>query len=147
MKKFKIIGLTLLLLIVATGIVYASEDISNFKSPEGFDDGIAGSMDKDDFSITIDEFDKDLNKDLFNGQGIQGVSINGTFAQYNDTYLNEVGARELIKIGKTDYTVQCKYDGNDNSKVSECIKYLEDFNKKNNLKPLNLTKMDFGDGI
>ena len=144
MKKTKIVLLALLLLILTVGAVSAI-DIMSFKSPKGFDEGYGGSMNKGDFSISIEEFDRDLNKDLFIGDGIHKATVKGNFSEFNDTYKDEVGARELIQIGKTNYTVQCKYDGKDASKISECIKYLEDFNKKNDLKQLDLSKMNFND--
>jgi len=64
------------------------------------------------------------------------VTVNGTIAEFNDTFNDEAGVMELIKIGKTYYVVKCKYAENtDPSKISDCTKYLEEFNKKNDLKP------------
>ena len=47
---------------------------------------------------------------------------------------------ELIKIGKTHQLVKCKYKDTDSSKIPECVKYLEEFNKINNLTAENIGK-------
>ena len=144
MKKTKIVLLALLLLILTVGAVSAI-DIMSFKSPKGFDEGYGGSMTKGKFSISIDDYDSDLNKDLFKGDNIHPVTVKGNFGEFNDTFKEEVGAREIIQIGKENYTIECKYDGKDVSKISECVKYLEEFNKKNDLKPVDLSKINFND--
>ena len=140
MKKFKIVITVLTLLFLAVSFVSAV-DIDEFKAPRGFDDGIGGSMDKDDFSIKIDSFDKDLNSDEFQGDSFKNVTVKDDVAEFTDDFKDSVYCKELVKIGKNTYTVTCSFNGKDSSKLSECSKYLKDFNKKNNLEPLNLTEM------
>ncbi|MBE6496547.1 MAG: hypothetical protein E7Z78_08910 [Methanobrevibacter thaueri] len=136
MKTFKIAIIALLLLVLSVAFVSATE-ISDFNAPKGFDEGFGESMDnEDDFSIVLNDYDKDFDEDLFKGDHFHQVTVKGDLAEFNDTFNDEAGVMELIKIGKTYYVVKCKYAENtDPSKISDCTKYLEEFNKKNDLKP------------
>ena len=140
MKKFKIVITGLIVLFLAVSFVSAV-DIDEFKAPSGFDDGIGGSMDNGDFSIKLDSFDKDLNSDEFKGDSFKKVTVKDDVAEFIDDFKDSVYCKELIKIGKKEYVVTCSFNEKDSSKLSECSKYLQDFNKKNDLKPLNLTEM------
>jgi hypothetical protein len=137
MKISKILCICAVLVIFSIGIASAV-DIDDFKPPSGFDDGIAESMDKDDFSITIEEYDKDVSSSPFEGDHFNNVTVKDNIGEYTDSFHDEVGAMELVKIGKTHQIVKCKYKDTDSSKISECVKYLKEFNKKNNLTPENI---------
>lgn len=139
MKISKIFCICAVLLVFTVGIASAVE-ISDFKAPNGFDDGIAESMDKDDFSITIEKYDKELMFSPLKSDSFSNVTIKGKFAEFTDSFHDEVGAMELVKIGKNHQLVKCKYKDTDSSKIPECVKYLEEFNKKNNLTPENMGK-------
>ena len=128
-----------MLLVFTVGIASAVE-ISDFKAPNGFDDGIAESMDKDDFSITIEEYDKEFSFSPLKSDSFNNVTVKGNFSEYTDSFHDEVGAMEVIKIGKNHQLVKCKYKGTDSSKIPECVKYLEEFNKINNLTQENIGK-------
>ena len=133
----RIIKVSILILIaLLLSLSFASAvDISEFNPPKGFDEGFGKSMDYDDYSIVIEDYDTDLDKDLFKGDNFNHVTVKGKMAEFNDTFHDEVGAMELIKIGKEHHIVKCKYDGDNASKISDCTKYLKEFNKKNNLNP------------
>lgn len=100
----------------------------------------AESMDKDDFSITIEKYDKEFSFSPLKSDSFSNVTIKGKFGEFTDSFHDEVGAMELIKIGKTHQLVKCKYKDTDSSKISECVKYLEEFNKINNLTQENIGK-------
>ena len=139
MKISKIFCICAMLLVFTVGIASAVE-ISDFKAPNGFDDGIAESMDKDDFSITIEEYDKEFSFSPLKSDSFNNVTVKGNFSEYTDSFHDEVGAMEVIKIGKNHQLVKCKYKGTDSSKIPECVKYLEEFNKINNLTQENIGK-------
>ncbi|WP_458453570.1 hypothetical protein [Methanobrevibacter sp.] len=136
MKLYKIVLITLLALCLSVTLVSAT-DISDFNSPKGFDEGFGEVMENDkDFSIVLEDYDKDFDKDKFKGDEFNQITVKKNIAEFNDTFHDEVGAMELIKIGKTYHVVKCKYSGNDDaSKIKDCTEYLKEFNKKNNLKP------------
>lgn len=139
MKISKIFCICAVLLLFTIAVASAVE-ISDFKAPNGFDDGIAESMDKDDFSITIEKYDKEFSFSPLKSDSFSNVTIKGKFAHFTDSFHEEVGAMELVKIGKNHQLVKCKYKDTDSSKIPECVKYLEEFNKINNLTAENIGK-------
>ncbi|WP_458402828.1 hypothetical protein [Methanobrevibacter sp.] len=137
MKLYKILGIAMILLMLAVGVVSAM-DISDFKPPEGFDDGFGAAMEKDDFAISLEDYDKDLHGGALDGDHFHNYNVKGKVAEYNDTFNNEYGVVELVEVGKETYLVKCVYKGDAKDKTSECTKYLEEFNKVNNLKQLKI---------
>ena len=133
MKKI----LLLLLMIFLIGAVSATADIMDFKSPKGFDEGYGGSMSYEDYSIIIESYDKDLNyDDYFESDDFKKVDVKGNFTEVTDDSHDEVGVIELIEIGKEQYVVKCMFDAKNTSEIDNCIKYLKEFNEKNNLTPI-----------
>ena len=108
-----------------------------FKSPKGFDEGYGGSMCYEDYFIEIESYNKDLNyDDYFESDNFKKVNVKGNFTEVNDDSHEEVGVIELIEIGKEQYIVKCAYDGKNASEIDNCLKYLKEFNEKNNLTPI-----------
>lgn len=134
MKIFKIALFSLFLICISIAFVSATS-IDEFKSPQGFDEGIGESMDYEDFSIVLDDYDSEMDENPFKGDAFHQINIKGKIAEFNDTFNDEVGSMELIKIGKTNYIVKCIYHDTDSSKIKNCTKYLKEFNKVNDLEP------------
>lgn len=139
MKAFKILTIALLL-ILSVGMVSAI-DISDFHSPKGFDEGFGEIMEFEDYGITIDDYDAELDyNNVFKNDEFHNITIKDNIAQYTDSFHDEVGVMELVKIGKSSYVVKCKYSGTDDTKINDCLKYLKEFNKKNKLEPEKIKK-------
>jgi hypothetical protein len=66
--------------------------------------------------------------------------INGTYAEYVDTFKEKAGALEIIKIDGDQYIIDSSFDDDDKSKTKECLKYLEEFNDVNKYKPIKIDK-------
>lgn len=137
MKMFKIFGIALVLLMLTVGIASAM-DISDFKNPKGFDEGFGEAMEKDDFAISIEDYDKDLHEGKLDGDHFHQYTVKGKIAEYNDTFNNQYGVAEIVEVGKETYVVKCVYKGDEQDKTPECTKYLEEFTKLNNLKQLQI---------
>lgn len=141
MKMYKIFGIALILLMLAVGVASAM-DISDFKAPKGFDDGFGEAMEKDDFAISVEDYDKDLHGGALDGDHFHKYTVKDKMAEFNDTFNDQYGAAEIVEVGKETYVVKCVYKGDDTGKTAECIKYLEEFNKVNHLKQLKIKAAD-----
>lgn len=137
MKMYKIFGISLILLMLTVGVASAM-DISDFKAPKGFDDGFGEAMEKDNFAISIEDYDKDLHGGALDGDHFHNYTVKGKIAEYNDTFNDQYGVVEIVEIGKETYLVKCIYKGDEKDKTSECTKYLEEFNKINHLKQIKI---------
>jgi len=137
MKKI----LILLLMIFLAGTVSAAVDIMDFKSPDGFDAGYGGSMSYNDYSITIEPYEKNMDQDVFESDNFKNVTTNGNFTKFDDEFHEQVGVFEIIQIGKEQYLVKCIYDDRNTSQWGNCLKYLKEFNEKNNLTAITPEKL------
>lgn len=142
MRLFKILSIALIVLMFSVGIASAI-DISDFHSPKGFDEGFGERMDYEDFSITIEDYDAEFDyKNFFVNDEFHNLTFKGNMVEYVDSFHDSVGTMELIKIGKSNYVVKCNFEGDDTSKISDCTKYLKEFNKKNKLQPEKIEEPD-----
>ena len=132
MKLFKY-GLILLLILLSVSVVSAVQ----YTAPSDFhQDG--GAFVYGDYEIYATPYDSDdwFNLILFeNSDGYEVYIGENNIANYTDYNSKHVGVLELVDINGEECIVDCYYDGTDSSKLVECNKYLEEFNKLNNVKP------------
>ena len=142
MKLYNVLIALMILVMCSVGFVSAI-DVSDFNPPKGFDEGFGNSMDYGDFSISVNDYDADLDySDNFENTPFNNVVIKEDICEIQDSFHDNVGVSEIVKIGKHQYVVKCTYDGNDTSKINECANHLKEFNKKNDLTPLSIKKPD-----
>ena len=140
MKIWKIIiAITLLFLIV--GIATAAvTDVDYLKAPTGFEDFLAGMSQKTDNNnmyITIEEME--FNKDAFkNANGINVERIDENFYKFVDANGSFCGAQEKVKINGVEYLVYVEDDSTSDGDFNSYVELLKEFNKLNNLKPIEV---------
>ena len=138
----------MLILICAIGIASAAS-VSDMKVADGFKDLGEGSYTNDADKINIDIMDE---KDIEN---ISGTFENDSAVKYtitpgnlNYTYnftdgVNEItGVNELVKINNKEYIVEFTFDTVDNISLDKIYDALKEFNKLNNLEPIDPATLD-----
>ena len=137
MKKFGMMLVSLILLVSVMGVVSAV--ITDYNAPVGFERNPV-TFSHGDFQMSMDSYSSfvDYDSHFKSGDDRKVEIINGTFAKYTDSFKDEVGALELLKIGDDQYIVCCSFDGLDKSKTNDCLKYLEEFNEVNKFKPIEI---------
>ena len=91
-----------------------------------------------DFEIYVTHYDSDdwFNHILFeNSDGYDVCIGDHNIANYTDYNSNNAGVLELVDINGEECIVECSHKGTDESKLVECNKYIEEFNKLNKVKP------------
>ena len=143
MNKLKIFCISLIFLVFAVGAVSAVS-ITDYNAPVGFE--------RNPVTFTHGDFEMDLKPystfidydDYFKKSDTRDVKmINGTYAEYTDSFKEKVGALELLKIDGDEYIVDCSFDSLDKNKTKDCLKYLEEFNEVNKFKPIKVEKSTF----
>ena len=134
----KILIVASVLLIVGVGVV-AAGDMSDFQAPSGLEKGSGNYFENDDFELSINSYDKEFDYDtLFKDDDDYSVTVMGDTAEYEDKLVDHVGVLEIVEIDGETYVVECYFDGNDDSKLSECNDYISEFNELNSLEPISI---------
>ena len=129
-------------LILSFGMVCAV-DLGDFKAPSGFDDGSENSMDRGNFSITMENYDGDSDyKNFFEPTDLNNITVKGKIAEFRDNFHDSVGVMEIIRLGEAEYVVKCTYHDYDPSKIGECVNYIWEFSKINGLPVELITDND-----
>lgn len=138
--KFKIIFVSLIFLIFFMGAVSA-DIITDHNAPIGFERNPI-TFTKGDFEMDMHSYSAFMDHDDYfeNSDDRQVNIINGTYAEYVDTFKEKAGALEIIKIDGDQYIIDSSFDDDDKSKTKECLKYLEEFNDVNKYKPIKIDK-------
>lgn len=138
--KSKIVLMSLIVLVLAIGAVSAAV-ITDYNSPSGFERS-AATFTNDDFEMDMRSYSAFIDyEDYFVKNDNRDVKIiNGTYAQYNDSVKDKVGALELLKIDDDVYIIDCSFDDADKNKTADCLKYIQEFNDLNKFKPIKIDK-------
>ena len=122
------------LLILCTGICFAA-NIDDVKLPDGFNKQSDHVAKNDKYELSINKYaaeDKDI---LFtNGDGYNVIT--GDINKYTDKQVKHEGCFEIVEINGEKTVVEIYYDGLSNQ--DKCFEYLQEFNKLNNLKPIEV---------
>ena len=138
-KRLKIlIGISILFLCL--GIVTASQ-YDDLKGINGYEDMIAGiseNLDNKDIYFYVGEME--VNKGIFdNTTGVTVIEINDTeIYTFVDTDLDCCGVQEKVMLDGKEYLVSIVDESGINGNLDEYYKSLEEFNKVNNLVPLEV---------
>lgn len=146
--KLKKISLAILLLICAVGMVAAVE-ISDIKVADGFQNLGDGNYGNDANNINIDIIDekevKPLKSIFENDSGVKYTTvagkINNTF-NYTDGVNEQAGIDELVKINDKEYVIEFYAYNDDNVSIDKIYDALEEFNKLNNLTPIDPSTLE-----
>ena len=146
--KISKISLAILILICAIGIVAASE-LPDFKLADGYDDLGNGSYTNEAKNIKLDiisgKYLEDLD-DFFENDS--DVKLSTTPGKLNNTFnftdgVNEaIGVNELVKINDTQYVIEFWINSNETVPLDNLYDALEEFNKLNNLEPIDPSILD-----
>lgn len=137
--KFKIMIVSLIFLIFFIGAVSAV--ITDYNAPIGFERNPV-TFTKGDFEMEMDIYNAFVDHDNYfkNTDDRKVKIINGTYAEYYDSFKEKTGALEIIKIDGDQYVIDSSFDGDDKSKSKDCLKYLDEFNDVNKFKPIKIDK-------
>lgn len=149
MKK---IAICLILSLFLIGFVSAA-NVANFKLPDGFDDVGDGvyikydSSKKPEQTFAIINYTKYDAQDYLKNDTKYGYTVynatNNTF-NFVDEKLNEKGSIEIIEVNGQKYIVESwNAIGSDNKDFTATFNNLLEFNKMNNVTPINSTNMTF----
>lgn len=117
----------------------SADGITDYNAPVGFE--------RNPVTFTHGDFEMEMkwysdfidHDDYFNNTDDRKVEmINDTYAEYTDSFKENVGALELIKIDGDKYIVDCSFDDLNKNKTKDCLKYLEEFNEVNKFKPIKI---------
>ena len=122
------------LLILFTGICFAA-NIDDVKLPDGFNKQSDHVAKNDKYELSINKYaaeDKDI---LFENDKDYTV-IKGEISKYKDKTAKHEGCLEVVELNGEKTVVEIYYDGLSNQ--DKCFEYLQEFNKINNLKPIEV---------
>ena len=151
MKSSKII-LAALILICAIGIV-AAADIDNMKVPDGFEAiGSGGYLNEENIQINIetesfhdkgvDDLGDYLENDTDDKYTVVPGKINNTF-NFTDGVNDVVGLVELVEIDNETWCIHVLcFDELNESNLDAFTEALEEFNKVNDLTPIDPSTYD-----
>lgn len=129
-KKIAILAIFLLL---SVGFVSAV-DLDDFELTDGFSKDSTNFATDDDFSLSVANYDEDLDYDLlFKDDGDYTVTV-GEISKYVDKTVKQVGVLEIVEIDGEKVLIEL-YSGN-MSDLDECYDKLIEFNELNNLEPI-----------
>lgn len=145
--KISKISLTILILICAVGIAAAAE-LPDIKVAEEHNDLGNGSYFNEAKNIEMDiitEDLEDLDDYLKNDSDVKYTvtpgKLNYTF-NFTDGVNEIVGVNELVKINNKEYLVEFWIDSNENITFDNFYDALDEFNKLNNLEPIDPSILD-----
>ena len=122
----------------------AAVELSDIKAAEGFEDLVEWYYENDANHINIDIIHekkvKPLKSIFENDSGVKYTvvpgKLNNTF-NYTDGVNEEVGVDELVKINGKEYVIEFFAYNEDNVSIDKIYDAVEEFNKLNNLTPLD----------
>ena len=134
---FKIlISVSILFLIV--GSVYAA-DLSDVQLPTDFKSKSDVYAVNGEFVLTSMEFDKYRDYDaLFTETPHYQIKSENNIHNFTDGEWDSVGVFEIVEIDGKPVVIDIYYNKNDDAKIKECYDYLLEFNKLNNLEPIQV---------
>lgn len=134
---FKIlIGVSILLLML--GSVYAA-DLSDVQLPTDFKSKSDVYADNGEFVLTSMEFDKYRDYDsLFAQTQDYQIKSENNVHNFTDGEWDSAGVFEIVEIDGKPVVIDIYYSKNDDAKIKECYDYLLEFNKLNNLEPIQV---------
>ena len=145
--KISKITLVILILTCAVGIAAAAE-FPDIKVAEGYTDLGNGSYSNEAKNIEMDIITEDLEElnDYFeNDSDVKYTTtpgkLNYTF-NFTDGVNEMVGVNELVKIGDKQYIIEFWIDSNENIPFDNLYDNLDEFNKLNNLEPIDPSTLD-----
>ncbi|WP_405290549.1 hypothetical protein [Methanobrevibacter sp.] len=146
--KLTKISLAILILICAVGMVAAVE-ISDIKVAEGFENLGAGNYVNDANNVYIDIINekevKPLKSIFENDSNVKHTvvpgKLNNTF-NYTDGVNLQAGIDELVKINDKEYVIEFYAYDDDNVSMDKIYDALEEFNKLNNLTPIDPSTLE-----
>jgi len=137
-----------LILICAIGIV-AAANVSDIKVAAGFENLGDGNYKNDANDIGIDILDEKDLKDLkISFENDSSVKYSTTPGKLNNTFnftdgVNElIGVNELVKINNKEYVIEVSVESDENVALDELYDTLEEFNKLNNLEPIDPSTLE-----
>lgn len=138
------ICLAMIILICAIGIV-AAEEVSDIKVATGYENLGNGSYTNNAENIAIDIYSEkeigNLSEEVTNDTDakytVMPGKLNNTF-NFTDGINEMTGIVELVKIDEQEYSITFSTDTNSASaSLDKIYDVLEEFNKLNNLEPLD----------
>ena len=97
MKLYNVLIALMILVICSVGFVSAI-DVSDFNPPKGFDEGFGNSMDYGDFSISVNDYDADLDySDNFENTPFNNVVIKEDICEIQILFMIMLGLVKLLK--------------------------------------------------
>ena len=131
---FKKIAILVIFLLLSIGFVSAV-DLDDFQLTDGFEsDSTNLATDEDDFSLSVADYDKELDYDLlFKDDGDYTVTV-GEISKYVDKTVEQTGVLEIVEIDNEQVLIEIYSE--DMSKLDDCYDKLVEFNELNDLKPI-----------
>ena len=146
--KISKISLAIVILICAIGIA-AATDLPDIKVAEGYKDLGDGSYTNEaehiEMEIMTEKDLEDLNEVFKNDSAVKFTTtpgkLNSTF-NFTDGVNEMVGVNEVVKIDNKSYVIEFWKDSHDNVTLDKLFDSLEEFNKLNNLEPINPSNLN-----
>ena len=130
MKKMVIF---LVILLLSIGIVSAAK-LSDVKTVNGFTTKSDNFATNGDFGLSVGKYDKSSDYNiLFKNESGYSVKVSD-ISNYTDKISNNVGCMEIVEINGEPTLIEIYCNGSD---INKCNDYMLEFNKINNLKPIN----------
>ena len=141
MKGKILTGLLVLFLVIGTVCATQYDDL---KAPVGYEDmlgGISEQLDNNDvyFSVGEMEFNKDIFENKTDDYRNQVVTpLEDNIYKFVDTKLNDCGVQEKVKLDGKEYLISIVDDGGVDGDIDSYLTTMKEFNKLNNLIPLEV---------
>ena len=130
-------GILILTIFLIIGSVCAA-DITDYELPDNFKIQEEYWASNGDYGMGIFEYDDSQYDYYFTNTSDSTVFIGDNITNYTDAASDTVGCDELIEVNGKIFLVECYFDGIDDSKIKECYDFLLEFNKLNNLTPIEI---------
>ena len=137
MKGKIVIGLLLMFLVIGTVCAAQYDDL---KAPAGYEDmaaGISEKLDNQDVYFYVGEME--YNKEVFDNDTTQTVTLlEDNIYKFVDTALDDSGVQEKVKLDGKEYLVAIVDEGSIDGDIDSYLTAMKEFNKLNNLIPLEV---------
>ena len=134
MKKI-VLGACILFLLM--GVVCAT-DINDFKMPNNFKVGNKYYASNGDFGISFNQYNDSNYDHYFTNNSDYTVSTSNNITNYSGEI--GVGCDEVVEINGERFVIESYYTGNEVSKLNGCYDNLLEFNRLNNLNPIEIVE-------
>lgn len=146
---FKKVVFLLILGLISVGVVFAADNATVFNVPTGFEDVGDGvfvlydSIKKPDQILSIISYTEHDESDYLTNDSENNYTVfaleNGTF-NFIDKSMGEKGSIEIIEVDGAKFIVDFAKEGiDDENDFDDTFKNLMEFNKLNNVTPINVT--------